>query len=237
MLRSLSETRKSATTIRTETIRPRILRRGRRSAPAIQHGMILTVTIFPAQTGAQRKVMVRVFLAMAATSVGQAAPCVGTIPPPAMVKQFWLRAARCQTLPLLTLGTIMGVTMPQGTSAALQILDSINGENLAAIQTTLPSLRSRGLAPESCNIFVGAGATFVGVVYRDEKDSSKIVGRRVNPAGDLTPAEASGILMGRAGFEVRGRLNGSSLGPMIAALPVFAQQKGLHLDQYRLELI
>jgi len=154
-----------------------------------------------------------------------------------MMKHFSFRGTRRQSLPLLALGMIMGVTVPQGTSAALQILDSINGEDLAAIQATLPSLRDRRLAPEAHNIFVGAGAAFVGVVYQDEKDSSKIVGIRVNPAGDLTAAEASGILMGRAVFQLRGKLHGSSLGPMIAALPVFAQQKGLHLDQYRLELI
>ena len=140
-------------------------------------------------------------------------------------------------MPLLLLGTIMGVTVPQETSAALQILDSINGEDLAAIQATLASLRNHGLAPEAHNIFVGASAAFVGVVYQDEKDSGKIVGIRANPVGALNAAESSSILLSRAGFQLRGKMHGSSLGPMLATLPVFAQQKGLHLDQYRLELM
>lgn len=141
------------------------------------------------------------------------------------------------SLPLLALGTIMGVIVPQMTSAPLQVLDSINGEDLAAIQATLPSLRYRRLAPESHNIFVLAGPAFVAVVYRDEKDAAKLVGFRLNPVADLSVAEAYAILMGNAGFQLRGKLHGSSLGPLLAALPVFEQQKRLHLDEYRLDLI
>jgi hypothetical protein len=146
---------------------------------------------------------------------------------------------RFEGLPCAAAAVTLGAIVAMNSTAAIKTLDTITGDDLAAIQKSLPIARRHRVDIDACKIDVVSSKSYIGVVYEcgsGDEVNRKTLGVRLQPESEMPEDEVARALSDPAAFKLRGHLQGASLAPILAGLSVF-EKRGFQLSHYQVELL